>query len=124
VALGGFEVLTVQFSGRASLVAYADGGANSSIALGGPFRLRTADAIEHRLSGEDSWERLVPLLGLRHDHISRVSVSHAASLRVEFSSGALLEVDPDAQYENWELTGPGNLNLVAPPGGGDPRIRS
>ena len=29
----------------------------------------------------------------------------------------------DNHYENWEITGPGELNLVSPPAGGDARIR-
>lgn len=29
---------------------------------------------------------------------------------------------PLENYENWELIGPGDLNLVGLPGGGDPRI--
>jgi Family of unknown function (DUF6188) len=38
-------------------------------------------------------------------------------LRIVFSSGRLLRVDPDPRYEAWTATGPNGMFIVAMPGG-------
>jgi Family of unknown function (DUF6188) len=38
-------------------------------------------------------------------------------LRIVFSSGRLLRVDPDPQFESWTATGPNGMLIVGLPGG-------
>jgi hypothetical protein len=123
VPVGGYELLTVQFSGRLSLTVYGDGGKDCTIALEGPFTLRTADGYDHRFDAEQDWPQLTPVLSLRHDRVTELRVSRDGRLDVAFDSGGALQAPPDPHYESWEITGPDDLNLVCPPGGGDPRIR-
>jgi hypothetical protein len=125
----GFAVTDIWFSGQVYVTAYGRGDATKGIAtptaritLGGAFVLRSADGAEHRLSAEDAWITLTPLFSLRHSSIDRAIADRTGSLRVEFEDAASLWVGPHPRYENWEFTGPDGLYLVAPPGGGDPRI--
>jgi hypothetical protein len=56
--------------------------------------------------------------------VAAATADQRGFLTVTFSDGSTLAAAPDELYENWELAGPGPLVLVAPPGGGDPRISS
>ena len=94
----------------------------SQIALGGPFVFRSSDGTEYLLSAEEPWETLVPVLALRRAHVVAATVTRTGALTVRFDDGATLTAEPDPHYENWEINGPDALNLVSPPGGGDPRI--
>ncbi len=125
----GFEVIEIWFSGIVYVVAYGQGdptrgiaAPNTKIGLGGAFVLRAADGVEHRLDGSEPWSTLTPLLSLRHSEICSACADRESVLRIEFSDGAVISAGPDPQYENWDLQGPDGLWLVAPPGGGDPRI--
>jgi hypothetical protein len=55
VPVAGYELLTVQFSGGLSLTVYGDAGKSCTIALAGPFVLRTSDGNEHHLDAEHDW---------------------------------------------------------------------
>jgi Family of unknown function (DUF6188) len=123
VPVSGYELLTVEFSGRLSLTVYGDGGKSCTIALEGQFTLRTADGNDRRLDAEQDWSQLTPVLSLRHAGVAELRASRDGDLDVAFDNGALLQASPDPRYESWEISGPGDLNLVCPPGGGDPRIR-
>jgi len=128
--IDGFEVTDVWFSGQLYVIAYGVGDVRrgvaaprTQIALGGPFRLRTADGRKHDLDAGESWGTLVPVLSLRHARVTAATGNRTGSLVVTFDDGSELSVEPDPRYENWELNGPGALHLVSPPGGGDPRVR-
>jgi hypothetical protein len=117
------------FSGQIYLIAYGDHAARfpveaprTQIALGGDFTFRNADDAELQLSATNPWETLVPLLALRHHRVANATTDELGALRVTFDNDSTLFVGPHARYENWQLSGPGSLILVAPPGGGDPRI--
>lgn len=120
--VSGFEVLAITFGGETCVTAYGHGGATVAFALGGPFRMCDPEDDEVKFDALGSWSALTPLLRLRYDTIEEASVDAAARLRVRFRSGRRLKADPDPQYENWQVAGPGDLRLVAPPGGGDPRV--
>lgn len=87
----------------------------------GPFstgtraEMNTAWAPDHRVT-------LVPLLSVRHARVAPATVDGDSQIAVVIESGAFLSAGPDYRHENWELSGPGSLNLVAMPGSGDPRI--
>jgi hypothetical protein len=126
----GFEVQEVWFSGQLYVIAYGEGGdmrrglqaPRTQIALGGAFLLRSSEGVEHRLDGGDSWETLVPVLGLRRARVVEATADREGVLEIRFEDGSAISAGPDPQYENWEISGPAGLNLAAPPGGGDPRI--
>jgi hypothetical protein len=127
----GFEVCDVWFSGQLYVIAYGDGdlkrglpAPRTQIALGGPFLLRSSDGNEHRLNAEEPWDTLVPVLSLRHAHVVAAAATRNGALGIRFEDGSALSAEPDPHYENWAMSGPEGLNLVAPPGGGDPRISS
>ena len=127
----GLQVVDVWFSGELYVIAYGKGdlkralpAPRTQIRLGGAFLLRTADGIEHRLNAAEPWSTLVPVLALRHAHIAAATADRNGVLDLRFDDGSVLSADPDPHYENWEISGPDALNLVSPPGGGDPRISS
>ena len=127
--IAGFEVVDVWFSVALYVIAYGDEfdaerreAARTQIALQGAFRFTSADGHLHDLDGRADWPSLTPVLALRHSRITSATADRVGRLRIGFDNSARLEADWDEQYENWELDGPGRLNLVAPPGGGDPRI--
>jgi hypothetical protein len=122
IPVSGFEVLAITFGGETCVTAYGHGGATVAFSFGGPFRMCDADDDEVELDAHGSWSALAPLLKLRYDTIEQASVDGGARLRLRFRSGRRLKAGPDPQYENWQVAGPGDLRLVAPPGGGDPRV--
>jgi hypothetical protein len=129
----GFEVLTVTFSSELYLTAWGeasgptDGGTPAAptvyLAFGGRFVLGQPDGARLELDASDAWPRLTPVLGLRHDRIASAIADRTGQLEIRFESGSTLSADADSPYENWRVTGPGDLELIAPPGGGDPYYR-
>jgi len=124
----GFEVLEVMFSGRLAVFAYGEGGSpgdpapRTQIALGGPFIFVTPGGEQQHLDGGGDWQNLTGLLCLRGSRVETAQAARDGGLIITFDNLAGLVAAPDAKYENWEISGPGRLNLVSPPGGGDPRI--
>lgn len=51
------------------------------------------------------------------DHVSEISISPAGRLQVLFGDGAELSVEPDPDYEAWQLTR-GHQVWIGLPGGG------
>jgi Family of unknown function (DUF6188) len=49
-------------------------------------------------------------------------VSATGTLEVTFSGGRVLAVSPLEDVEAWEVRGPGDVNVVCRPGGGEPAI--
>ena len=123
-------MLEVWFSGRLYVIAYGHdagqaAGATSpraQIAFGGSFSFTSRDGEQRDLRASDAWESLVDVLSLRDAQIVEATADRRGRLVLRFDDGAALVAEPDPQFENWEIAGPGRLNLVAPPGGGDPRI--
>lgn len=126
--LAGFGVNDVWFSGRIGVVAYKSGGKGdwnaprATLWFGGPFTLHDRSGAAHNLDAGAPWESLTVLFQLRHHVIQSATADDLSRIEVRFDTGYRLAAGPDPQYENWELSGPGDLNLVGMPGGGDPRI--
>jgi len=70
----------------------------------------------------DSWE--LPVAGFAVTDIWFSGQVYVTAYRRGDATKGSLSVGPHPRYENWELTGPDGLYLVAPPGAGDPRINS
>jgi hypothetical protein len=117
-----FEMLEVWLSAQTYLVLYGPQSERSQLRFGGEAELLEPDDSVVILDGEGAWERLAPLFQLRHRKVAKANVSSQGTLSIQFDDGHRLVVAPDESYEAWELSGPADLNLVCPPGGGDPRI--
>lgn len=123
-----FEINDVWFSGEIYLIGYGEPSpgertaSRTQIRFGGTFVHHTAEGQDVQIDASGSWQSAISLLDLRHARITAATATQDGRLRISFSDGSRLEADPDPRYENWEVSGPGGLNLVAPPGGGDPRI--
>ena len=128
IPIVGFEIVEVWFSGRTYLIAYGHGelgvkeAPRSQIGLSGKFRLSCRGASAVRLDAGGDWADLSPLFSLRHRTVAVAAVSASGDLHLEFDDDSSLDATSDDRYEAWEVAGPGSINLVAPPGGGDPRV--
>jgi Family of unknown function (DUF6188) len=124
----GYEVVTVEFSGRIGVVAYGTRSEDESYApsaglyFGGGFLLHDQHGVLHSLDAESPWESLTPLLALRHRTVVLATADSRSHIEIQYDDGSKLIAGPQPPYENWELVGPRGLNLVAMPSGGDPRI--
>ena len=124
----GYEVATVEFSGRIGVIAYGSRSEGERFApsvglyFGGRFVLHDQDGTIHSLDATMPWDQLTPLLALRHKTVVSAAADAGSHIDVTFDDGSSLAAGPQPPYENWELVGPRGLNLVAMPSGGDPRI--
>jgi len=116
--IAGFEVLTLTFAPHGvDVIAYGPDGISTVIRLSGPFEYRDAEGAARTLDPEtQSWADLGVLFALRRDHIELATATQDSRLRVEFASGRVLASGADGAYENWEVSGPGNMLIVGTPG--------
>lgn len=81
-----------------------------------PCRLKTRDTSVVLRPGEPS--TLAPILPFFNATVTGVSIRSMGALRMEFSGGPTLEVDPDPMYEAWQLASSTmGFLLVCSPGG-------
>jgi hypothetical protein len=125
----GFQVIAVEFGGeiRVHMSGPRPSGerfaAAMRIAFGGSFTYVTEFGISNELHAEnDSWDSMTPLLRLRHHLVVSAVTDSSSNVEIRFDDTSSLSAGPDEDYENWSIVGPGDLHLVAVPGGGDPRI--
>jgi Family of unknown function (DUF6188) len=129
--LTGFELIDIWLSAETYLILYGQRGTDATtptapprvqFRFGGEAELRSVDGSVTSLDGGGKWEALVPLLQLRGHRVREATAGFTGRIQLTFDNGTSLSVQPDLRYENWELSGPEELHLVSPPGGGDPRI--
>jgi len=115
----GFEVYALTFGGLIDVLVAGTGGARAKIRFESAFEFTEPGQRALELNpANDAWQDLAAIMTLRHDRIVAAEAIEAdARLRVEFESGRLLTAEPDPQYENWAVTGPG-FQLISLPGGG------
>lgn len=65
----------------------------------------------------DSDEALQPVHRLVGRSVTAATYAETGSLRVEFTDSATLTVEPDPDYEAWNVLGPNGLLVVCMPGG-------
>lgn len=87
-----------------------------TLAVGGNVQASSFGGRKHKAMG------YAPLLSLMGAVVSAVEISNGGDLTIEFESGHIIRVPPDANYEAWELEGLGRLMVVCIPGGGAPSI--
>ena len=90
--------------------------ADTVVTIGTAFRL-AADAAVHDLDPEVRSD-LGPLLAVYPATVATAGITDDLTLRIEFGSGATIEVPQDPHYESWLINGPGSRLIVCPPSGG------
>jgi hypothetical protein len=125
----GFHVIVIEFGGEIRVHTGGprpDGERFASamrIDFGGRFTYVTEVGVSHEFHAEnDPWDSMTPLFRLRHRLIVSAVADSASNVEIRFDDTSSLSAGPDENYENWAIVGPGDLHLVAVPGGGDPRI--
>lgn len=98
---------------------------------GGDVVVRTADAVtvvqataEVRISSCSGGDARLPLLALRGATVEALVASHAGVLEIVTSSGTI-RIDPEAEFEAWELDGAsthGEFFVVSGFAGGTPQV--
>ncbi len=78
-----------------------------------PFTL-TTDGSTHVLDPEER-AALGPLLDIHPDALTASSVDDDGTLRLQFESGATVEVPPDPGLEAWQLNRAGTTGIVVYP---------
>jgi Family of unknown function (DUF6188) len=124
----GFQVYGLGFGGRIDIEA---GGPRqdseesaflTTLSIGGKFDYVDGDGDRHAFDAEEPWHLMTPLLNLRHKIVVEATADNKSRIEILFDDGSTLEAGPDGNYENWEVVGPGGLNLIGMPSGGDPRM--
>ncbi|EST18131.1 DUF6188 family protein [Streptomyces niveus] len=81
-----------------------------------PFTLTDASGHQALLTPGDGLS-LAPLLGLFARAVTETEVTGQGTLSLRFDDGTRLSVEPDPDYESWNLTGSGIDPLLVGPGG-------
>jgi hypothetical protein len=81
----------------------------------GAFHVRVA-GVNHLLDPADR-SRLGPLLDLYPNHLDSAGIDPDGTLSLTFARGGQIRVPPDAQFEAWQVVGPGRRLIVCPPNG-------
>jgi hypothetical protein len=76
----------------------------------------TAPGREYSLNPEARSD-LGPLLAVYPATVGSASISSGLALKLQFTSGAAIEVPQDPHYEAWQIAGPGSRLIVCPPAG-------
>ena len=82
-----------------------------------PFTLETRGATHHIAPATDPPEAFVPVRNLLGTSISTSNIGENGSLSLTFDDGSILHVEPDPNYEAWNLSGPDGLVVVCMAGG-------
>ncbi len=85
----------------------------TTISIGTPFLL-TVEGQPHALDPE-ARATLGPLLAVYPATGSSATIGANLTLRLVFTSGAVIEVPEDPAFEAWVINGPGSRIIVCPP---------
>ncbi|WP_139347788.1 DUF6188 family protein [Nocardia donostiensis] len=66
---------------------------------------------------EETDIRQFPIWGSVNGVIESAFVNEEGNMKTTFESGCVIEFHPDAEYESWSVTGPGDYRMVCMPGG-------
>jgi hypothetical protein len=82
------------------------------------FRLRDATGVVHQLQPGGPPILLAAALGLVQQDVAKLEVREGGLLRLTFRDGSELVVEPDDQFEAWNISTDQGVRVVCPPGGG------
>lgn len=102
---------------RFSLDMYIQANDCMTVTIETPFGLQ-ADGQDHTLSPGGDSTLLGPALSLLHKTVQSGTAWKAGRLEIVFRDGTTLTVQPDPDYEAWEVTSAGGGLVVCCPGGG------
>ena len=97
-------------------VQFFDEGDQATIRIEGRFTVRLAGA--HYTLSPDQHQDLGHALDLLGKSVEDATATEGGELVVRFTDRTELVVPPGADYEAWELVGPGHVLIVSLPGGG------
>jgi Family of unknown function (DUF6188) len=119
-----YELLEIWLSGETYLILYGTdtNGGRAQFNIGGAATLNRPNSPPLKLDGSGPWAAWTPLFDLRHHKLTQATVAADGELSLTFDEGSHLTVSSNNKYENGGLSGPADLILACPPGGGDPRI--
>lgn len=115
VSVKGATVSRCSFDWAVTWVVTTESG-DVEIRIEQPFMFGDRDPI--RLVPEHDPVQLAPVLSTVRDSVVRIEAFTDGRLELEFGGGAIATVVPSEEFESWTLTGPGDLKLIAIPGGG------
>ena len=92
-----------------------DGDSTTTIRIEGSFIFRE-HGTDQLLSPEHP-TALGPVLATVGKTVTAVHACKNGRLEVHFADGSSLSVEPDAEYEAWEIVSSGGLRVVCTPGG-------
>ena len=86
-----------------------------SLRIGMPFTTTTGPITESY--DPEQCVQCGPLLALLHTYVLSVTATRKGRLKVVFTNGLTLCVDPHPQFEAWELVGSDGTRVISVPGG-------
>ncbi|WP_282691962.1 DUF6188 family protein [Streptomyces sp. CC208A] len=89
---------------------------NGELVIETPFTLTDASGRQALLT-PGTGPSLAPLLGLFARVVTEIGVTGRGTLSLGFDDGTRLGVEPDPDYESWNLTGSGIDPVLVGPGG-------
>ena len=92
-----------------------DGDSTTTIRIEGSFTFRE-HGTDQRLSPEHP-TALGPVLAIVGKAVTTVHACKNGRLEAHFADGSSLSVEPDAEYEAWEIVSSGGLRVVCTPEG-------
>ncbi|MFE7584907.1 DUF6188 family protein [Streptomyces gardneri] len=103
-------------------ISFTDQAPDGSIRVDGELVIETpftlTDASGHQaLLTPATGPSLAPLIGLFARVVTEIGVTGQGALSLSFDDGTRLSVEPDPDYESWNLTGSGIDPVLVGPGG-------
>ena len=86
------------------------------VIIHGPFAYLDETGQRHALDPGDR-VALAPALALLGREVAVASVSAMSELRLGFTDGSRISAPPGGPYEAWDISGPGNAELLCGMGG-------
>ncbi len=112
--VGDGSIIQLQIDHRVTLLL----GGGTRIVLEAAFVLTRPDGTSERVPPGEVSHEVAAALPLFNGVVAQVHADRAGGLRVELVDGRVLVVEPDPQWESWQLAAPDGEEWVGLPGGG------
>jgi Family of unknown function (DUF6188) len=86
------------------------------------FRFWDRDDQEYSLNAEADRRLLAPVLACFGLTVAHAYAWKSGQLELVFTDGSRIEGDSHSEFEAWQVSGPGNVLVVSPAGGGEPAV--
>lgn len=88
-----------------------------TLRIGGPFTVTAGNGVKHVLDPSEP-ANLGPAIALVRALVRRARASAEGRLGLVFDDGREVVIEPNEDFEAWELVGPKGAKAVCSPGGG------